>query len=208
MLGRAGRPFFEINDGQCLYKSQRFGTTSAKSLVGYGIGQEAGIVRQEVCDQLISECEQTCQKMGVDFYQVMTGAPRVVEKLKGYAALFQQFWEHAGNREELAAFLLTTGPDLEPTELETVRALIRTLPYLLRGHLQGVAKRFPPSPGGRPPGLSPEQSRAVCQQIGTLFGQGVRLPDAQKRMARRHGVSLRTIQRAWRERAKWKCDPV
>lgn len=174
--------------------------------MGYGSGQEAGIVRPEVCDQLISECEQSCQKMGLDFYEVMKGAPRVAEKLKGYAARFQQVWEHASSREELAAFLLTTGPDLGPVDLETVLALIRTMPYLLRSQLQGVAKRLPPSPGGRPRGLSSEESRAVCQQIGTLFGQGVRLPDAQKRMARRHGVSLRTIQRAWRERAKWKGD--
>ncbi len=165
-------------------------------------------MRQEVCDQLLSECEQTCQKMGVDFYEAMKGAPRVVERLKGYATRFQQFWEHAGNREELASFLLTTGPELQPVELETALALIRTVPYLLRSQFQSVAKRLPPSPGGRPRGLSPEESRAVCQQIGTLFGQGVRLPDAQKRMARRHGVSLRTIQRAWRERAKWKCDLV
>ena len=174
--------------------------------MGYGIGQEAGIVRPEVCDQLIAECEQTCQKMGLDFYEVMKGAPRVAEKLKGYATRFEQLWEHAGNREELAAFLLTTGPDLQPVELETVLALIRTVPYLLRSQLQGVAKRLPPSPGGRPRTLSPEESRAVCQQIGTLFGQGVRLPHAQKRIAGRYAVSFRTIQRAWRERAKWKGD--
>ncbi len=164
-------------------------------------------MRQEVCDQLISECEQTFQKMGVDFYEAMEGAPRVVEKLKGYAALFQRFWEHAGTREELAAFL-AQGPDLQPAELETVLALIRTVPYLLRSQFQTVAKRLPPSPGGRPRGLSPEQSKEVCLQIGTLYGGGVELPEAQKRMARRYGVSLRTIQRAWRERAKWRCDLV
>ncbi len=166
-----------------------------------------GIVRQEICDQLIAQCEQSCQKMGVDFYQAMKGAPRVVERLKGYASLFQQVWEHAGNREELAAFLVQ-GPDLQPADLETVLALIRTAPYLLRSQFQSVAKRLPPSPGGRPRGLSPEQSREVCLQIGTLLGQGVELPHAQKRMARHYGVSLRTIQRAWRERAKWRCDLV
>jgi hypothetical protein len=30
----------------------------------------------------------------------------------------------------------------------------------------------------------------VCLQIGNLYGQGVELPDAQKRMAQRYGVSL------------------
>ncbi len=162
------------------------------------------IVRKEVCDQLISECEQTCQKLGGDLYEVMKKAPQVVEKWKRYAPLFQQVWNNAKNREELAAFLLTAGPDRRPEELETVLTLIRTVPYLLRNHLQGAAKNLPPSPGGRPRELSPQQSREICMQIGQLYGLGVELPHAQKRMAQRYDVSLRTIQRAWQERAKWK----
>ncbi len=149
-----------------------------------------------------------CQKMGADFYEVMGRAPQVVEKWKRYAALFQQVWDNAKSREELTAFLLTTGPDPKPEELETVLTLIRTVPYLLRNQFQGVAKRLPPSPGGRPRGLSPEESKEVCLQIGKLYGLGVGLPDAQKRLARRYDVSLRTIQRAWRERTKWKSDPI
>src|SRR5713226_8732657 len=78
------------------------------------------IVRKEVCDQLISECEQTCQKLGGDLYEVMKKAPQVVEKWKRYAPFFQQVWNNAKNREELAAFLLTAGPDPRPEELETV----------------------------------------------------------------------------------------
>jgi len=149
-----------------------------------------------------------CQKMGADFYEVMGRAPQVVEKWKRYAALFQQVWDNAKSREELTAFLLTTGPDPKPEELETVLTLIRTVPYLLRNQFQGVAKRLPPSPGGRPRGLSPEESKEVCLQIGKLYGLGVGLPDAQKRLARRYDVSLRTIQRAWQERTKWKSDPI
>ena len=171
--------------------------------------REAGkIVRKEVCDQLISECEQMCQKMGADFYEVMQRAPQIVEKWKRYAALFRQVWDNAKSREELTAFLLTTGPDPKPEEVETVLTLIRTVPYLLRNQLQGVAKSLPPSPGGRPRGLSPEQNKEVCLQIGKLYGQGVELPAAQKRMARRYSVSLRTIQRAWQERANWKGDAI
>jgi len=146
--------------------------------------------------------------MGADFYEVMQRAPQVVEKWKRYAVLFQQVWHNAKSRAELTAFLLTTGPDPHPEELETVLALIRTVPYLLRNQLQGVAKRLPPSPGGRPRGLRPEQNKEVCLQIGKLYGQGVELPAAQKRMARRYSVSLRTIQRAWQERANWKGDAI
>jgi hypothetical protein len=138
----------------------------------------------------------------------MKRAPQIAEKWKRYAALFQQVWEHARNREELTAFLLT-GPDLQPEELETVLTLIRTIPYVLRNHLQGAAKSPPPSPRwSAQKVLKPEQSKEVCLQIGQLFGLGVGLPDAQKRMANRYNVSLRTIQRAWRKRAKWKPDPA
>jgi hypothetical protein len=165
-------------------------------------------VRKEVCDQLISECEQTCQKLGGDWYDVMKKTPQVVEKWKRYAPLFQQVWSNARNRGELTAFLLTIGPDPSPEELETVLTLIRTVPYLLRNQLQGAAKSLPPAPGGRPRELSAEQSREICMQIGQLYGLGVELPDAQKRMARRYSVSLRTIQRAWQHRAKWNHAPI
>jgi hypothetical protein len=122
-----------------------------------------------------------------------------VEKWKQFAPLS---WNHASNREELTAFLVT-GPDPNPEEMETVLTLIRTVPYLLRGSLQNAAKSLPPSPGGRPRELRPEQRKEICLNIGQLYGLGVELRDAQKRMARRYDVSFRTIQRAWQERAKW-----
>ena len=81
--------------------------------------------------------------------------------------------------------------------------LIRTVPYLLRSYLQDAAKSLPPSPGGRPRELTPEQRKEVCLRIGQLYGGGLEIRDAQKRMAQHYGVSLRTIQRAWQERGKW-----
>jgi hypothetical protein len=159
-------------------------------------------VREQLCDQLISETEQSFQKMGLDLYTIMQRAPAVVEKWKRYYGLFQQVWNHASSREELTAFLVT-GPDPSPEEMETVLTLIRTLPYLLRGSLQNATKSLPPSPGGRPRELGPEQRKEICLQIGQLYGLGVELRDAQKRLAQRYDVGLRTIQRAWQERAKW-----
>ena len=109
---------------------------------------------------------------------------------------------HAGSREELSAFLLS-GPDLNPAEMETVLTLIRTIPYLLRRAFQDATQSLPPSPGGRRWELLPEQRQEICLRIGQLYGLGVEVRDAQKRMAQRYDVSLRTIQRAWQERAKW-----
>ena len=159
-------------------------------------------MKKEICDQLIAETEQSFQKMGLDFYETMKRAPAVIEKWKRYAPLFQQLWSHATGRNQLTAFLLT-GPDPKPEEIETVLTLIRTVPYLLRSYLQDAAKSLPPSPGGRPRELSPRQCREICLRIGQLYGQGVELPDAQKRMAQHYAVSLRTIQRTWQQRSKW-----
>lgn len=190
-------------------QAQSFWRNERQNRLGIvSFSQEGLIVRKEVCDRLISECEQTCLKLGGNLYEVMKRAPQVVEKWKRYAPLFQRVWDKARNREELTAFLLTAGPDPRPEELETVLTLIRTVPYLLRNHLQAAAKSLPPSPGGRPRGLSAEQSKEVCLRIGQLYGLGVELPRAQKRMAQRYDVSLRTIQRTWQQRAKWKSDSV
>ena len=157
-------------------------------------------MQKQICDQLISETEQSLQRMGLDLYEIMQRAPEVVEKWKRFYGLFQQVWNHATSREELTAFLLT-GPDPSPEEMGTVLTLIRTVPYLLRSSLQDAAKSLPPPPGGRPRGLSPEQRKEICLQIGQLYGQGVELRDAQKRLAQRYHVSLRTIQRAWQGRS-------
>lgn len=159
-------------------------------------------MKQEVCDHLIAETEQSFQKMDLDFYEVMKKAPAIVEKWKRYAPLCEELWKHAGTRDELRAFLLPQ-PEPSPKEVESVLTLIRTLPYLLRSLFQEAAKSLPPSPGGHPPGLTPEQRKQVCLQIGELYGMGVELRDAQDRMAKRYGVGLRTIQRAWQERGKW-----
>lgn len=188
-------------------QARRFWRGKRQNLPGIWRGLGGVIVRREVCDQLISECEQSFQRMGADFYEVMKRGPEVVEKWKRYAPLFQQLWSNARNREDLTAFLIA-GPDPSPEEWETVLILIRTVPYLLRNYLQDAAKSLPPSPGGRPRELTPEQSKEICLQIGQLYGLGVDLPDAQKRMAQRYNVSQRTIQRAWQQRAKWNSDSI
>ena len=164
-------------------------------------------MRKQFCDQLISETEQSFQRMGLDLYETMQRAPAVVEKWKRYYGPFQEVWNHASNREELTAFLVT-GPDPSPEEMETVLTLIKTVPYLLRSSLQDAAKSLPPSPGGRPRELRPEQCKEICLQVGRLYGLGVELRDAQKRMARHHSVGLRTIQRAWQQRSKGKSGPI
>ena len=159
-------------------------------------------MNKELCELLINEAEQSCHRADMDLYQTMTRAREVVEKWKRYAPLAQQLWTHATTRQDLTAFLLTVD-DPRPEEIETVLTLIRTLPYLMRSYFQDAAASLPPSPGGRPRELTPQQRKEVCQRIGQLYTEGVELRQAQKRMAQHYDLSLRTIQRAWQER-KWK----
>jgi len=160
-------------------------------------------MKREFCERVILECEELGQKMGMDFYQTMKKAPAVVERWKPYILTAQQVWQNANNREEAIQYLLVL-PDPSAEEFEKVTAFIRTLPYLLRGLLQDAAKGLPSPPGGRPHGLTLDQSREVCKQIGQLYGAGVALADAKLRMAQRYGVSHSTIQRSLEETHQYK----
>jgi len=118
-------------------------------------------------------------------------------------------------REGFLAKLLKE-PEPEPFELEAqVEAihLLHLLPYTIRKvmpqTIRDVARVFPQDPGGRPHSLNEKELRYVCEEIGKLFAQGVRLRDAQDRLARRMSqkkgkdVSIRTVQRAWQDRSNW-----
>jgi hypothetical protein len=115
-------------------------------------------------------------------------------------------------REGFQAMLLKE-PEPDEFDLDAQVEMIYLFPYTLRKAIPEVthdlAQLFPQDPGGRPPSLSEKESKEVCQEIGKLFAKGVRLLDAQTRLAlrmsqkKRTEVSVRTIQRAWQGRAKW-----
>jgi hypothetical protein len=115
-------------------------------------------------------------------------------------------------REGFLAKLLKD-PEPDPWELDAQIEAIQLLPYTIRKVMpeaaHDAAKAFPRDEGGRPRSLTDQESKVVCEEIGKLIARGVRLLDAQNRLAARmsklkgKGVSIRTIQRAWQDRAKW-----
>ena len=115
-------------------------------------------------------------------------------------------------REAFVAKLLKE-PEPESFELEAQVEMIYLLPYTIRKvmpeAMREATKIFPQDPGGRPRTLTDNESRYVCQEIGSLIAQGVSRLDAQDRLARRmsqkkgEDVSLRSVQRAWQNRKKW-----
>jgi hypothetical protein len=197
---------FKVSDRQRLYNPPGSGTNRATILEGVMAETGEGeIMRKQLCEQFLTECEHAALKMGVDFYEIMKKAPVIMERWKPYYLTAQKVWENAKNRDDAIRFLLAS-PDPNPEQFDKVLAFMGTLPHFLRGSLQDAAKSLPPSPGGRPHELTHDQRREVCKQIGYLYGEGVALSDAKKRMAQRYAVSLRTIQRAWQERATRSSD--
>jgi hypothetical protein len=117
----------------------------------------------------------------------------------------------ARNRSALEAVLAR---EQEPSteQLEAIVKSIELFPYQVRRRLpeatKKTMKKLPHETGGRPQAVSSEEQSKVCEEIGQLFGQGVALKDAQKRVASRRNVSLRTIQRIWQRRKEKKLVPA
>jgi hypothetical protein len=112
-------------------------------------------------------------------------------------------------REALLAKLLKE-PEPEPFELDAQIEAIHLLPYTIRKvmpeAMHELKHRLPQDPGGRPRGLNGDEPRQVCEEIGKLVARGVRVMDAQNRVAQGKGVSVRTVQRAWQERARFAAE--
>jgi len=93
----------------------------------------------------------------------------------------------------------------EPTheELEqmrnTAKRMDELLPTMLAPAMRTVLKKLPPDKGGRPKVFTPDKAKAACLEMATLLFQGVEKVDACKRVAQRHGVSVWTMDRYWRD---------
>lgn len=68
-----------------------------------------------------------------------------------------------------------------------------------------MAKRLPQRRDGGRPSTVPgdEECQAICNEISKLERDGLKRGDAQRRLAARKGLKLRTIQRIWAARNKY-----
>jgi hypothetical protein len=92
----------------------------------------------------------------------------------------------------------------EPTqgELEHEIQKIKKLTGKLRRFLvQSVKKEIPSDPGGRNSVQgSPQEQKHRIQQVLSFIGKGMKVTEALKRVARKEGISLSSMQRVWRKR--------
>jgi hypothetical protein len=117
--------------------------------------------------------------------------------------LFERFLKIGAAIEsrDSAKRALMEAPEISPEQLEAVLSFLQEFPYRIREMLPEVVKTMPHEPGGRPRSLTEPGKQRACAEIALLYGQGVRVGVAIKRVAQKFGVSERTIRRAWRERA-------
>lgn len=100
---------------------------------------------------------------------------------------------------EKAFEILRTLPPLNEQERDIADEL-SLIPIRLRETLLEAAKHLPHDHGGRPSKLpSPDECQRIRDEIASLRAHGVRIGDAQKRVAKREGLKASMVRRIWQE---------
>lgn len=152
-------------------------------------------MQKETCERIVKAFEEMLSMMG--FADFREGVAHTCAALEKQVRLLRQM----RSRKALEATLFKY-PEPKAEELEELLGFLRTFPYQLRRTFPKALKELPHDPGGHPPSFTASECREICSRIGALLAQGVRLKDAQSRLAQQKGVSLRTIQRVWQKRAR------
>ena len=100
---------------------------------------------------------------------------------------------------ENARAALAELPEPDAATLEWFLTTAKSLPIQSRERLLPFAKKLPHR-AGISPSLKPEEADAVCKQIKQLIANGIKTKEAQRQIAARRGLSLRTIQRIYAQR--------
>jgi len=105
------------------------------------------------------------------------------------------------SRESLIASL--ENHEFQRSDFCTLLRFADQLPAYVRwwaGKLDKIIRDSTPAPrSGRPPALTPRQSREVIAYMKQLSGNSYSKGECVKKTAKKFKVSPRTIQRAWRE---------
>jgi hypothetical protein len=88
------------------------------------------------------------------------------------------------------------------SELKDFRESKLKMIYQIRKELTRSVRNIPHARGGRPGLLHEDEKRQACKDVLRLVEDGEDVGEALKQVARQKSVSLTTIRRYWRERAK------
>lgn len=139
-----------------------------------------------------------------EFYE--SAAPGLVQRgvgiLRGFG-ISEQVLGKLTNLQDFSKAALDD-PNLTVKEIKDWTAFMRTIegqaPTIFKTAMREMVKELPRIPGGGRPGMVDEEKETIRKEVLELFGRGgIRLSIAQKRIARNHGISYRSIQRIWAE---------
>jgi hypothetical protein len=92
--------------------------------------------------------------------------------------------------------------NISENEADEIEAQLKITPFIIRRQLAKTIKALPHFPGGQKSKLTEEQRRTIVDDIILFVRNGQELRVAKDRAAKKYSVSISTVQRIWRNRAK------
>ena len=89
---------------------------------------------------------------------------------------------------------------LSEDEVPEIRKKLKSASYFVRKVFGNAAKKLPHDPGGRKRKVSDKKRLDIIEDIASLVRDELELRQAKERVARKHSVSLSTVQRVWKLR--------
>jgi hypothetical protein len=85
-------------------------------------------------------------------------------------------------------------------EVPEIKEKLKSTPFYMRKVFENAAKKLPHHPGGRKRTLSDKKCLDIIEDIASRVRNGLELRQSKEQVARKHSVSLSSVQRVWKLR--------
>jgi hypothetical protein len=162
-------------------------------------------VKIETAERLSAALDQAAVQIS-GWSELESSVSEVVVFLESLLGILHQFKSREQVRDRLLDF------DEPPAAtVSLIEATLRYAPRLLRGWFGAKTKAYTESqkePKGRPDAIAPDRFRTVCDEVSAWDRNGRSQAESKKLVARKYGVSSKTIHRIWLKRSQYPQDSV
>jgi len=162
-------------------------------------------MKPETIDRIMQAVEEEIRRSGAENWDgAMESAKQTLNIPTGVVPFAKGFpCDRLLSKAELQQLCLEQ-PEPTPSELRHLIKQIRDLTGKVRTvFIQAAKKEIPPDRGGRPSKLgTPQEQKKIVKEVLSLIEEGAQTTDALARVARRHDLSLSSMQRIWKMRRK------
>jgi hypothetical protein len=119
----------------------------------------------------------------------------VVVFLESLLGILREFKSREHVRDRLLDF-----DEPPPATVRLIEGTLKHSPRLLKGWFGTKTKIYSAAqkePTGRPDAIAPDRFKAVCDEVSAWDRNGRSQADAKKLVAKKYGVSAKTIHRIW-----------